>query len=384
MIFPPELIRVRRTKTALTPIFADDEKVSLAKTLIAVYKENINRKRAKLNEALAECEELGYDFKLVRGLSAVLDSHSIFGARSFLPPVKVRTLLFEEATRRPSITEMDRSEIIAKVAEGLGVASSDLEESLYADLLDEQHLIDFRELAPDELLQLYNFALASVVLAYSVHISINYSGKNERLEKAASALGESDIRVGSIGLTLKPSKQVGIRGGKVEALLARLLESKEWRLRADVAYPPKHRETRPLELNRNSHGGVLRADKFEEETIIEIKSPVRKSSYGDLIIIDDVANRLGLTDRELIRRVEAEKRKYVRLPGVLVTPEKLEQLRSGLEELKESDLASYKTYLKGQACKNPIPVLEALGYFVEVDPETGRTKVKRLRRRASS
>jgi predicted nuclease of restriction endonuclease-like RecB superfamily len=384
VILPPELIRVRRTKTALTPLFADDEKISLAKTLIAIYKENLLRKRAELDEALSECEELGYNFKLVRGLSTVLDSRCEFGTRSFIPPIKARKLLFEEAARRPSITEKDRPEIMVMVAKGLGVASQDLEENLYSDLIDEQRLINFREPAPDELIQLYNFALASVILAYSIHLSIRYSGKNEPLEKVTSKLGEPDIRVGSIELNLKPSRQIGVRGSMMESLLAKLIESKEWRLLADIAYPTRYRETRILELNRSSHEGMLRAEKAEEETIIEIKSPGRRSSYGDLIIIDDVANRLGITDRELIGRIEAEKVKYSRLPGILVAPEKLEQLRSGLEEVEGGDLASFKAFLKKQGCKNPIPVLEAFGYFVDVDPETGKPKVRRLRRGASS
>jgi hypothetical protein len=379
LILPHELIRVRRTKAALTPLFADEEKLSLAKTLIAVYGENRDRKRSELNAGLAVCEELGYDFKLVRGLSAVLDSRCIFGARSFVPPVKTRRLLFEEAARRPSISERDRAEIVGKVAEGLGVASADLDESLYADLLEEQYLLDLREPVVDELLKFYNFALVSVVLAYSVHIAVGYSGKNEGLERAANALGEPDIRVGSISVDLKPSRQVGLRGGKVETMLARLIESREWSLKADVAYPPRYHETRPLELNRRTHGGMLKAEPVEEETVIEIKAPVRKSSFGDLIVIDDVANRLGLTDKEVLRKVEAEKVRYVRLPGVLVTPEKLEALRAGLGEVEGDSLASYKAFLKGQGCKNPIPVLEALGYFVEVDPETRKPRVVRLR-----
>ena len=384
MILPHELIRVRRTKAALTPLFANEEKLSLAKTLIAVYGENRDRKRSELNAGLAVCEELGYDFKLVRGLSAVLDSRCIFGARSFVPPIKARRLLFEEAARRPSISERDRTEIMGKVAEGLGVASADLDESLYSDLLDEQYLIDFKEPAPDELLKFYNFALISVVLAYSVHIAVGYSGRNEGLNRAAKSFGEPDVRVGSISVDLKPLKQVGLRGGKVEALLARLIEAKDWSLRADVAYPPRYNETRPLELNKRTHGGMLKAGPVEEETIIEIKAPVRKSSLGDIIVIDDVANRLGLTDKEVLRRVDAEKVRYVRLPGVLVTQEKLEVLRTGLGEVEGNDLASYKAFLKGQGCKNPIPVLEALGYFVDVDSETHKPRVVRLRHGASS
>ncbi len=380
MMLPHELIRVRRTKAAITPLFADDEKLSLAKTLIAVYEENRDKRRGELLEGLASCEELGYDYKLVRGLSAVLDSRCIFGTRSFVPAVKARTMLFEAAARRPSITERDRVEVLAEVAGRLGVAPGDVDESIYADLVDEQHLVDFREPAPDELLQLYNFALVVAVLAYSVHVAANWSGRSERLERAASALGESDLRVGSLSVAFKPSKQLGVRGAKVEALLAALLEMRDWTLRADVAYPPRHRETRPLELSRRANGAMLRAESVEEEVVIEIKAPARKSSLGDVVVIDDVTHRLGLTDRELLKKVEAEKVKYVKLPGVLVTPEKLAELREGLGEIEGGDLAEYKAYLKGRGCKNPVPVLEALGYVVETDPETGKPYVSKLRR----
>jgi len=383
VILPHELMRVKRTKTALTPLFADAEKLSLAKTLVAVYKENLDKRRGELTEGLASCEELGYDYKLVRGLSAVLDSRCIFGTRCFIPPVKARTMLFEEATRRPSISERDRAEVLGKVAERLGVAVASLDESMYADLLEEQHLIDFREPSPDELLQLYNFSLASLVLAYSVRIVVGFSGRGERLEKVVAGLGEPDVRVGSLEVELKPVKQIGVRGAKVELLLTRLLEAKNWSLRADVAYPPRYHETRPLELSQRLHGGMLKAEHVEEEVVIEIEAPVRRRSFGDLIVIDDVTHRLGLTDRELLRKIEAEKVKYVKLPGVLVTPEKLAELRAGLGEVEGGDLADYKAFLKGQGCKNPVPVLEALGYIVEVDPETRRPRVSRLRRGAS-
>jgi hypothetical protein len=381
MILPHELIRVRRTKAAITPLFADEEKVSLAKTLIAVYRENIDHRRGDLMEGLAGCEELGYDFKLVRGLSAVLDGRCIFGTRSFVPPVKARTLLFEEAARHHVASEGDRQAILAAVGKVLKVPPNEVDASMYADLLEEQHLVDFKEPAPDELLGFYNFALAAVVLAYSLRIVVGYSGRGEAVEKAASALGEPDVRVGSLSVEMKPVKQVGVRGGKIEVLLTRLLEAKNWSLLADVAYPTRYKETRPLELNQRTHGGMLRAEPVEEEIVIEIKALVRKSSFGDIIVVDDVTHRLAITDRELMRRIEAEKVKYVKLPGVLVTPEKLEELRGGLDELKGGDLAEYKSFLKGHGCKNPIPVLEALGYVVEVDPETRKQYVSKLRRR---
>jgi hypothetical protein len=384
MILPHELIRVRRKKATITPLFADSEKLSLAKTLIAVYNENRDRRRGELNERLASCEELGYDFKLVRGLSAVLDSRCLFGTRSFVPPVKARTILFEEAARRSSMEERDRWEVLANVAERLGVASTDLDDSMYADLLDEQHLIDFKEPSPAELLQFYNFALVVVVLSYSVRIVVGYSSRAELLEKAAFALGEPDIKVGTLSIEMKPVKQIGVRGAKVEQLLARLLEAKNWSLHAEVAYPPRYHEARPLELTQRLHAGMLKAEPVEEELVIEIRASARKNSFGDLIVIDDVTYRLGLTDRELLEKIEAEKVKYVRLPGILVTPEKLSELRAGLGEIEGDDLVNYKAFLKGRGCKNPVPVLEALGYVVDVDPETRKLVVSRLRHGASS
>ncbi len=382
MMLPHELIRAKRTKTTITPLMVGGETLSLAKTLIAVYRESRDKRRGDLLEGLAGCEELGYDFRLVRGLSAVLDSRCIFGTRSFVPPVKARTMLFEAAAARPSITERDRVEVLADVAARLGVAPGDLEESIYADLADEQHLIDFRDPAPDELLQLYNFALTIAILTYSIHVAAGWSGRSERLERAAVALGDADVRVGSLSLDLKPSKQLGVRGAKMEALLAALMETSDWTLHADVSYPPRHRETRPLDLSQRGNGGMLRAEPVEEEVVIEIKAPAKKRSFGDVIVIDDATHRLGLTDGELFRRIETESVKYMRLPGVLVTPEKLAELREGLGAIEGRSFAEYKAYLKGCGCKNPVPVLEALGYVVDVDPETGKPHVSRLRSKA--
>ncbi len=273
---------------------------------------------------------------------------------------------------------------MANVAEKLGVSSVDLDESIYADLLDEQHLIDFKEPSPVELLQLYNFALASVILAYSVHIQISYSGRSDLVEKAASSLGEVDARVSGLRIDLKPLKQVGVRGKKFEALLGSLMVLKDWSLHAEVAYPPRYQETRPLELNWRNNDGMFKVESVEPDIVIEIKAPVRKGSFGDPIVIEDVANRLGLTDKELLKKIEAENVKYIRLPGVLITQDRLNNLRTSLREVEGADLATFKSVLKGQGCKNPIPVLEALGYIIEIDPETHKTWVSHLKRGASS
>lgn len=386
MILQPDLIRVRRTKNDIIPLFAERDKLGIAKTLIEVYREHLDKRRADLNEALASCEELGYDFRLVRGLSSVLDSRCVFGTRSLVQPIKARSLLFGEAARVGVISEDDRVAVLSSVAARLGVPLEELDQSMYADLEEEQQFTDFREPAPDELLGLYNLALLGCVLTYSTHIVAECSGKSEALERTAKVLGEAKVRGTTTtvaDIALKPTRMVGIRGAKIEALLIGLLSARDWRLKADVAYPPRYKETRSLEASRRTHGGILRAEPKSEELIIEIEAPVRKGSFGDLIIIDDAANRLAITDKELLKRVEDEKVRYVRLPGVLVTPKKLEAIKQALCGVKGRNLADYKAALREQGCKNPIPVLEALGYFVDSDPETGKPYVSKLRTRTS-
>lgn len=56
MILQPDLIRVRRTKNGLIPLFAEGDKLGIAKTLIEVYREHLDKRRADLNESLASCE----------------------------------------------------------------------------------------------------------------------------------------------------------------------------------------------------------------------------------------------------------------------------------------------------------------------------------------
>ncbi|MCX6641801.1 MAG: DUF790 family protein, partial [Candidatus Bathyarchaeota archaeon] len=150
------------------PLFTTDDKQSLAKTLISIYKNEIDHKRWVLNEGLQNCEELGYDYRLVRGLSFILDSQCIFSSRSVITPEKLRPMLFSEATKTPVYTDADRVIVVERVAKAMGIEPFEVDESMYADLLEEQTLTDFNEPEPIDLLGYYNHALTAAVLAHSV------------------------------------------------------------------------------------------------------------------------------------------------------------------------------------------------------------------------
>ena len=78
MRLPQNLLRVRRRKGRIRPIYAARDELPLAERLISIYREHVDEKRWRLWEALEEVELMSYDPKLVRGLSTILDGHCIY------------------------------------------------------------------------------------------------------------------------------------------------------------------------------------------------------------------------------------------------------------------------------------------------------------------
>jgi len=382
LMLPVELVRARRRRDGLTALFADKEKVGLSKTLIAVYGECVGRSRAELSDALSRCEELGYDYRLVRGLSAVLEPRCVFQSRSVAPPPDVRTALFTEAAVLPVVGPSDRIRIVSEVAARLGVGPGDVEESMYADLEEEARLTDFRPPTAEGHLRLYNYAMAVTILSHSVRMDIRYPDGDDRIEKLAGGLGKATVRTGEatiIGVALRPLRQLSLRAARIDSLLSRLIRAVDWEIVADVAYPPRYREPRRFELSRKLHGGILEADAVEkDEVVIEITPRQRRSSLGDPVVLEESAERLGLTVSEIRARIAAERTRYLDLGGVMMSRGKLGEIEEALRGAPDDRLKTYQGILRAHGCRNPVPVLYALGYDVEWAQRSGDSRVFRL------
>ncbi|MBS7619596.1 DUF790 family protein, partial [Candidatus Bathyarchaeota archaeon] len=100
MTLPLDLLRFRRRKGIVVPLYADETKLSLAKTLISIFEDNLGKKYRELKESLDSCEDLGYDYKLVRGLGFMLEQRCKLGSKISLNPVEVRRAVFEEVGNR--------------------------------------------------------------------------------------------------------------------------------------------------------------------------------------------------------------------------------------------------------------------------------------------
>ncbi|MFH2110453.1 MAG: DUF790 family protein [Candidatus Bathyarchaeota archaeon] len=379
-MLPTEHLRVYRRGEVLRPIFLGDE-TSLAKTLIAVYVDHVDRMRGELLEAVSDCEELGYDYRLVRGLASVLDSRTLFAVDSAVPPITARSEVFKEAGAKMVTTEAERLEVLEKVAGRLGVEAAQLDSSLYADLEEEQRVAEFKEPTPEELNRRYNYAQTVALLAYSRRITVATGRRDEYLESLAGALGDVEASGGTwahtVSVSMKPTNRISMRGSRVDELMGRLLKAGRWTLEAVINYPSTNKRQGVLTLSSDVHGGLLERDPAEEETIIEItpRKP-KKPPHGDLIILEELAARRGVTEDRLLKEIRDEGFKYKDLGGVLVTPEKLEEI---IEALRGAEtLGEARSVLRNHGVRNFMPVLEALGYSVEWRKPRDTSRVYRL------
>ncbi|OGD44583.1 hypothetical protein A3K69_03365 [Candidatus Bathyarchaeota archaeon RBG_16_57_9] len=365
-MLPTEHMRLHRRGDVLRPLYLEDD-VSLAKTLISVYRDHVGRRRGELAEALSGCEGLGYDYRLVRGLASVLDTRTSYRVGAAIPPLAARSEVFRAAGARGVSSEGDRLEVLREVAGRLGVTVEELDGSLYADLEEEQVLAEFREPTPEELNRHYNYAHTVALLTYSIRLTLTTAGRDEYLKALAASLGEAstsgDRRTVSTTVSLKPTRRLSVRGSKVDELLGRALKAGRWTLEAVIHYPSTNKRPGRLSLSSEAHGGLLERDPSEEETVIEVRPRKPRPSLGEIIVLEELASRRGVTESQLLKEIRDGGIPYRDLGGVLVTPGKLEELREALGGAET--LGAARSVLREHGVRSFMPVLEALGYEVE-------------------
>ena len=236
------------------------------------------------------------------------------------------------------------------------------------DLDDEQVFTEFRAPTPEELNRYYNYAHTVALLAYSRSVTLTTPRRDEYLETLAGSLGEASVggdkRSTSITVSMKPTRRISMRGSKVDELLGRTLKASKWTLEAVIHYPSTNLRPGILSLSSDAHGGLLERDPEEEETVIELaQRQPKKPSLGEIIVLEELASRRGVTESQLLKEIKEEGTRYRDLGGVLVTPGKLEELREALE--KAETLGAARAVLREHGVRDFMAVLEALGYEVE-------------------
>jgi len=370
-------MRVYRRKGIIKPVYIR-EPIAIIETLIEVYKDHVNQKRGALKETLSDCEHLGYDYRLVRGLVALLDNRAVFQTRCSMPPIEARRQVFTEAASTVVATREDRLVVLERVAKRNGLTVEMLEDCLYADLDDEKYLVDFAPPSPLELMKIYNYANTVALLAYSLHIVVSCSEWDEYLEHLLKQIGDAEITRSrtKASIQLKPTKRLSKRAEKIDAVLSHILDKPPWRLEATIKYPQRYKTLCVFQIDSEGDGKLLMADKTRRETIIEVPGSRRKPKYGEIVVLDEAARRYGVTVATVKRDIQEEGIEYIDLNRVLITPEKHAEVRERLKQI--STLGEARRYFKALGVRDFIPVLETYGYQIEGNPANKNSGIYRL------
>lgn len=191
-MLPSNLLMAKTRRGFITPVYAEltEENINVAERLIQAYESHVGSKKGVLKDYVSELEDLGYDYRYVRGLSILLDRRSVFRFRAESNPVEVRRRVFELAGEEGVPTNLDaRNSMLEKAASKLGLRVEEVESLLYADLEDELLLEDFKPLEAEKLVKWYNLALTQTLLFYSTEVKFTALGNWQRIFREVKRLG---------------------------------------------------------------------------------------------------------------------------------------------------------------------------------------------------
>jgi predicted nuclease of restriction endonuclease-like RecB superfamily len=196
-MLPLELLRTKITNKGqrITPLFclASVDNLSIAQKLITEFEFSNNKKETKgdLQKRLFLYENSYNDFKLIRGLIALLERRCVFkvnqsissGYKNHLfstqlpSSFSLRKMLFEVSSRDGlSVDHAKRDKIFQHVASKLGIDTNYLEKLMWLDQEDCLILESFSSIKPKHLLGIYNLSILQTLLFNSVNFEFTVKG----------------------------------------------------------------------------------------------------------------------------------------------------------------------------------------------------------------
>jgi len=243
-MLPLELLRVRTRKGFVTPLYAEinEANLALAKELLELFNRYTGKRKGDLQNQVSTYEDSGFDHRFVRGLAAILQRRCTFQIQAAVNPLVVRRLIFEAASHREVVCNIeDRNAVMKNVAQQLNASTQELERSFYADLEDEQVLEQFTPVSAPELLKLYNFALTQTLLFRSTFIEIKLSSHWKEVLREVKFKGlmySAETRNKEVCITidgpLSIFKLTQRYGTNMAKLLPQITQANEWEINGDI------------------------------------------------------------------------------------------------------------------------------------------------------
>lgn len=379
MSLPPDLVVTRKRRGKIYAAYATEEHLSLAITLLSVYEEHLKKTRGELKEALADCEMLGFSYKLVRGIAYLIEGFIEFESRAVINPMKARISVFKTVGKKIINSVEERKKLLSAVAFKNNISTFDLERSLYGDLDDEQELSSFKKPEPILLLKQYNFNLALSILVNAKNLRIQYKEFDNSLERQSRDLGE--VTVLSVNDTREILIEIKSRSKNtivknLNKVLTLLLKKKIWSISSEVLDPFSPHKVYDFSLSHDVEGIMMESKKTNSKNkLIENRDIVRKKE-PEIVDIELEVRKLGDTEKKI--KALYSGKGYVDLGELLVTPEKLESIKSKIEGAENMLFNTLKQILQREGVKNPVLMLESLGYLIEWNRDRDHSLVYRV------
>ena len=200
-MLPLQLLRIKVSNKGknISPAFCrlggdSSYELKIATDMIKQFEDSFKKRETKglLGERMSLLEASYDDYKLVRGLYALLERRCIFRSRESqkymanivgntsvinLDPFHIRKYLFEESSGRGyALTDYERKEIIDSVASKTRIPNDMITRDMWADLEENMVLEGFRTLEPEKLISWYNLSLMQTLLFNSTKLEFYVQG----------------------------------------------------------------------------------------------------------------------------------------------------------------------------------------------------------------
>ncbi len=180
-MLPTEFLMYRHQGETIIPKRQplNEAALTIAAELIEIFAQAQGSNRAALNHQLQSLEGEETDYRFRRGLAHLLtQSHSTFETVSPLDPVLLRQRAFALAAQQPLQpgSTLSTLKILAQqLTQELGqeVFLAQIQQGLYADLIEQQILTQFEAPTPEALLHRYNLSQVQGIFYKASEIVIN-------------------------------------------------------------------------------------------------------------------------------------------------------------------------------------------------------------------
>lgn len=236
-MLPKDLLVVIKRKGIIRPKYLQN--IEIAELLISLFNKFKGKKYKVLQEELKTFEQESKDYKVIRGLSTLLERNCEFETKSTLDAIKVRSFLFEKGI---VTNDAERTQIIEQACDFFNTSKEEIENAFFSDLPEESILKNLRRISAIDLIKKYNLSLTQTLLFNALELVISIESNYQQIFRQINYLGlmyevekneneKFEIKITGPASIFKKTKKYGTSFAK---LLNYVINADKWSLSAKI------------------------------------------------------------------------------------------------------------------------------------------------------